>query len=208
MKLQLHNLILLTLLLISGLGLAAWWSAQLHPLNNLNWKVIPPEMPVLPNFDTTPLAAGNQSLERPLFWESRRPQASQTNAALSSAAAVPMELLGIVSEGDQRVALLRPLQGTPPLLVRRLHQGESYNGMTIQRIDNDRVTLDGANGTQILSIKRGSQNPNANQPAKLSAPQTIEATRSKLPDALQQRIDELKSKAAQQAQQPVAAPLR
>jgi len=206
MKLHLHNLILLTLLLISSLGLVAWWSAQLHPLNNLNWKVIPPEMPVLPNFDTALLATGNQSLERPLFWESRRPQAVQTNLALPSAAPVPMELLGIVSEGERRVALLRPLQGTPPLLVRRLHQGESYNGMTLQRIDNDRVTLDGANGPQILSLKRGSQNPNANQPAKLSAPQTIEATRSKLPTALQQRIDELKSKAAQQAQQPAAAP--
>lgn len=207
MKLQLHNLILLTLLLISGLGLVAWWSAQLHSLNNLNWKTLPPEMPALPNFDTTSVAVGKQSLERPLFWESRRPQAVQTNLAPPSAAPVPVELLGIVSDGEQRVALLRPLQGTPPLLVRRLHQGESYNGMTLQRIDNDRVTLDGANGSQILSIKRGSQNPGfSQQPAKLSAPQTIEATRSKLPTALQQRIDELKNKAAQQAQQPVAAP--
>jgi len=206
MKLQLHNLILLSLLIISGLGLAAWWSAQLQPLHSLNWKTISPEIPTLPNFDTHPPAAGNQSLERPLFWESRRPQAPQTTVAPPIAAPVPMELLGIVTEGDQRVALLRPLQGTPPLLVRRLHQGENYNGMTLQRIDNDRVTLDGANGSQIITIKRGSQNLNANQPAKLSAPQTIEATRSKLPVPLQQRIDELKSKAAQQAQQPTAAP--
>jgi len=206
MKLQLHNLILLTLLIIISFGLVAWWSAQLQPLNNLNLKTIHPEIPALPNFDIAPMAAGNQSLERPLFWESRRPQAPQTTVAPPIAAPVPMELLGIVGEGDQRVALLRPLQGTPPLLVRRMHQGENYNGMTIQRIDNDRVTLDSANGPQILSLKRGSQNPNANQPAKLSAPQTIEATRSKLPDALQKRIDELKSKAAQQAQQPVTAP--
>jgi len=206
MKLQLHNLILLTLLIIISFGLVAWWSAQLQPLNNLNLKTIHPEIPALPNFDIAPMAAGNQSLERPLFWESRRPQAPQTTVAPPIAAPVPMELLGIVGEGDQRVALLRPLQGTPPLLVRRMHQGENYNGMTIQRIDNDRVTLDSANGPQILSLKRGSQNPNANQPAKLSAPQTIEATRSKLPDALQKRIDKLKSKAAQQAQQPVAAP--
>jgi len=206
MKLYRHNLILLTLLLISSLGLAAWWSAQLSPLNNLSWKTIPPEIPALPNFDIAPLAAGNQSLERPIFWESRRPQTPQKNVMPPIAAAVPMELLGIVSEGDQRVALLRPLQGTPPLLVRRLHQGENYNGMTIQRIDNDRITLDSANGSQIITLKRGSQNPNANQPAKLSAPQTIETTRSKLPDALQQRINELKSKAAQQAQQPAVAP--
>jgi hypothetical protein len=206
MKLYHHNLILLTLLLISSLGLAAWWSAQLRPLNNLSWKAIPPEIPALPIFDTAPIASSNQSLERPIFWESRRPQAPQKNVMPPIAAPVPMELLGIVSEGNQRVALLRPLQGTPPLLVRRMHQGESYNGMTIQRIDNDRVTLDSANGPQIIPLKRGSQNPNANKPAKLSAPQTIETTRSKLPDALQQRIDELKNKAAQQAQQPVAAP--
>ena len=79
--------------------------------------------------------------------------------------------------------------------------------MTIQSIDTDRVTLDGSNGLQVLTLKRGSENPRfSQQPAKLSAPETIETTRSKLPEDLQKRIDELKSKAASQAQQPGIRP--
>jgi len=205
MKPHLHNLILLIALIIGGLNLAFWWSNQLQSLNTPNRKTQPPAIPNLPNLNLASSIVGNQTHERPLFWESRRPLPSETKS--SATIITPFELLGVVSEGSQRVALLRPLKGEPPVLVHRLHVGESYNGVTLQAIDTDQVTLKNANGVETLHLKRGSQNPNfSNQPAKLSAPQTIEATRSKLPDALQKRTDELKAKAALQAQQPSAAP--
>jgi len=198
------NTALLALLLISGLGLFAWWATQLQLLNNQNWTSLPPDIPALPVIDTNNQNISNfaQTLERPLFWESRRPLPLQVSSTTTTAA-VPMELLGIVSEGDQRVALLRPLQGTPPLLVRRLRQGESYSGMTLQSIDNHQVTLETASGIQTLQLKRGSQNSNfKQQPAKLSAPDSIKITRENTPPAPQNRIDELKTKATPQAQPP------
>ncbi|HES75622.1 MAG TPA: hypothetical protein ENO09_01290 [bacterium] len=207
MNLRLSTLILLALLLVGSLGLAAWWSLKLQPLNNLSWQTLPPDIPALPNFESLPQALGGQTLERPLFWESRRALAPVATQTKDSQTPVPMELLGIVSEGTQRVALLRPLQGTPPLLVRRLHAGETFNGLTIQSIDTDRVTLESRDGLQVLTLKRGSDNPQfSQQPAKLSAPDTIETTRRKLPEDLQKRIDELKTKAASQTPLPAVRP--
>ena len=207
MKLSPSTLLLFTLLLFGSLGLAAWWSMKLQPLNQLSWKTLPPDIPALPNLQPAPAIQGGQTLERPIFWESRRPMPPAiANPTPPVQAPVPMELLGIVGEGTQRVALLRPLQGTPPLIVRRLRAGESFSGMMLQSIDIDRVTLNGANGLQVLTLKRGSENPLNQQPAKLSAPQTIEATRQKLPADLQKRIDELKTKAANQAQQAITQP--
>jgi len=205
MKLQRHNLVLLALLLVLGLSLFAWWGAKFQQLKATTWKSIPPELSPLPQTAPPQPTNGNPSLERPLFWESRRPLPTQ--ATPNATAASPLELLGIVTEGAQRVALLRPLQGTPPLQVHRLRVGDNYNGTTLQEIDNDQVTLKGTSGVETIKIKRGSQNPGfSNQPAKLSAPASIEITREKPQSTPQNRIDELKAKAAQQAQQPVAAP--
>lgn len=183
----------------------------MQPLNNLSWKTLPPEIPALPNFDALPLATTNQSLERPLFWESRRPQAPQASAPTRVAAPVPMELLGIVSEGTQRVALLRPTQGTLPLLVHRMHQGESYNGMIIQRVDADSVTLSGSNGLQILKMVRGSAGQ-PKQALKTDADQTgVQQEKPAVPaelrsrfgsDELKKHIENLKRKAAEQANPP------
>ena len=198
---------LLTLLLICSMGLFTWWISQLQPLKMLSWASIPPEiadLPVIAPRKHNP-DLRSQALERPLFWESRRPLALKTEPG--AAVTIPLELLGVVSESNQRVALLRPLQGTPPLRVRRLRAGESYNGATLQDIGADQVTLKSANGIEILRIKRGSQNPAfAQQPAKLSAPATVEVTRGKLPPSLQNRIDELKGKTAPQAQPPAPPP--
>jgi len=201
MKISRHDFILTIFIVTGGLGLFAWWSTQVQTLGHLNWKALPPDVPALIPLSNTPPTSGTQAIERPLFWESRRPLPLQ--AAPTTAAATPLELLGIVTEGEQRVALLRPQQGTPPLRVRRLRIGDNYNGATLQDIGTDQVTLKGANGVEVIKIKRGSQNPGfSNQPAKLSAPTSIEVTREKPLPIPQNRIDELKTKAAPQAQPP------
>ena len=183
MRLQAHDLILSALLLVSSIGIFTWWSVQLHPLNNVSWTAIPPDIPGLPSFDDPQLSTSHQTVERPLFWESRRPLSPQASTTAQNAPPVPMELLGIVTEGDKRVALLRPLQGTQPFLVYRLHQSESHNGMVVQNIGRDRVTIGSTSGMQTLTIQRGSKNPGFKlQPAKPSEPQFVEATPAKLTD--------------------------
>ena len=200
MKLQRQHIVLLTLILVGSLSLFAWWSAQVQQLKATTWKTLPPELTPLPQLAPLQPESGNQSLERPLFWESRRPLAPQ--AAATTAATVPLELLGIISEGNLHIALLRPLQGTPPLRAQRLRVGDNYNGITLQDINHDQVTLKGANGIEVLRIQRGSQNPAfSQQPAKLIAPANTEVTRTP-PHAPQKITNDPKDKARSQPPVP------
>jgi len=202
MNTQRHNIILMVLFFVGSISLTAWWNSKLPSMLATTWKSIPPEIPYIHQLSPLKADSGNASLERPLFWGTRRPRPPQ-NATSEASTSVPMELLGIAIEGNQRTALLRPKQGTPPLTVLRLHQGQSASGITLKSIDNDQVMLETASGTQTLQLKRGSQNPGfSNQPAKLSAPTSIEVTREKPLPTPQNRIDELKTKAAPQAQSP------
>ena len=157
MSLRPYNLTVLALLLLSSLGLATWWIIQLQPLSSLSWKTLPPDIPVVPRFDNAPTATNNQSLSRPLFWESRRPMPPQAPTSQATGVPAPMELLGVVTEGSRRIALVRTLKGTPPLPVQRLHLGETFNGMSLQAINEDNIVLKGSNGSQTLKILRGSQ---------------------------------------------------
>jgi len=183
MRQQPYNLTLFALLLVSSVGIFAWWIAQLHPLNNINWTAIPPDISALPSFDNAQSSTSLQTIERPLFWESRRPLSPQTSITTQNAPPVPMELLGIVTEGDRRVALLRPLQGAQPNIVYRLHQGENHNGTVVQNIDRDRVTISSTSGIQTLTMQRGSKNSGfKRQPTKPSEPQFVEATPAKPTD--------------------------
>jgi len=216
-----YNLVVLALLLLSGVALAAWWTIQLQPFSTLSWKSLPPDISALPRFDNTLETTGNQTLERPIFWESRRPLPPQNVATASTTPLIPMELLGIVTEGTRRVALLRALKGTPPLPVHRMHLGESFNGTTIQSINTDSVTLKSSNGLQVLRILRGSQGapretlvPSAKQIDKAldSPPEQAKSAlsaeeRTKFgSDELKKHMENLKRKAAGQAQPPVTPP--
>jgi len=218
-----YNLVVLALLLLSGVALAAWWTIQLQPFNTLSWKSLPPDISALPRFGNTleTETTGNQTLDRPLFWENRRPLPSQNVTAASTTHLVPMELLGIVTEGSRRVALLRALKGTPPLPVHRMHLGESFDGATIQSINTDSVTLKSSNGLQILRILRGSQGapretliPSEKQIDKASysppeqAKPALSATELTKPgsDELKKHMENLKRKAAGQAQPPTSTP--
>ena len=230
MMLRPHNIALIALLLITSLSLFIWWATNIQRLSNLNWQPLPPDTPTLPNFGlrTANLTTSTQSLDRPLFWESRRPQTEPTSRTTQpTAAPVPMELLGIVSEGNQRIALLRPLQGTAPLLVQRLRQGDSAQGINIQSIDNNSVTIQSINGTQTLKIVRGSlsqpkqqlqpgntqsiemptmASPNATLPDKINTDgqirprQTAQERSEQMNKDIQKHIENLKRKSAQQDQ--------
>jgi len=199
-KLSRHNLVLTSFIVISGLGLFAWWFSHLQTLSSLNWKALPPEVPALTPPGNMHLTTDTQAFERPLFWESRRPltaSAPQTDDKPTTS----MELLGIVSEREQRIALIRLLQAPPPQSVRRLHIGESYNGMTLQSITNDRVTFEGASGSKTLQLKRGSQKSEPNQQsAELGTPSSAEATPKNSSSTSNARTNQLRDRSMQQVQ--------
>lgn len=201
-KLSRHNLILTSLIVISGLGLTYWWIIHLQTLSSLNWEALSPEVPVLTPLGNTYLTTDSQAIERPLFWESRRPLAAsapQTDSKSNNS----MELLGIVSVGGERVVLIRQLQAPSSQSVHRLHIGESHNGMTLKSISNDRVTFEGASGSKTLQLKRGSQKPEPNQPpAELRAPASAEATPENPLSTSNVRTNQLKNRSMQQAQPP------
>lgn len=214
MSFRLHDLVLITLLLLGCVGLAAWWTIHLQSLDTLSWKSLPPDTPTLPRFDNATASTGNQTLERPLFWESRRPLPPQAATTAAPAPSTTMELLGIVTEDTHRVALLRESKGAP---VRRMHQGESINGATIQSIQSDSVILNGSTGLQTLKILRGSQGTprealiSRTSPPKKSADPTPEPAKPALSaeeqtkygsDEVKKHMENLKRRATEQAQQP------
>lgn len=217
-----QNLILFVLLFVSSLGLFAWWAPQLQRIQDTHWTPIPPELPTLPGFheQNGSLPPATQSYERPLFWESRRPRPTQNKTAASNGSLASIELLGIVTEGTARVALLRVHKAPPPLPAQRLHVGDSINGTTIQSIDTDSVTLKSPNEIRTLKILRGSQGA----PKEILAPQVkqtdsapsrpIEQTKPPMSveeraksgsDELKKHMENLKRKAAGQAQPPATS---
>ena len=186
------QLVFLTSILFGGAGLVAWWSTHLPALHNLHWKALPPGIPELPNLTQAITNDDSQMIDRPLFWESRRPLTQTSTPSATPQNSSPIELVGIVSEGAQHIALLRTLPSTPQQPVRRLRPSETINGMTIQSIGMDRVTLYGSNGIQVLTLKRGGQNA-AQTPAKAAPEITTEMPAQPPPPNLLNRFNQTNS---------------
>jgi len=104
-----------------------------------------------------PLAAFAETLERPLFSESRRPAESETLAEApdDSDAARPAAggflLSAVVITDESRVALLR---GPESRALARLREGETLDGWSVAEIRADSVLLRHADETQRVPLRR------------------------------------------------------
>ena len=102
--------------------------------------------PVLP-----PVASFSETVERPLFWPTRR-----RLAAGSAAGATLLErryrLLGVVEIGDARRAVLGDAGGRRTV---ELAEGGMLDGWTLEHIDVESATFDGPSGTTTLALRGG-----------------------------------------------------
>lgn len=151
--LRIRYLLPLTIFIVGSgwlylLGKQAW-----DEVHAQQWHAKVPELPDEPA--QLPVATVLPSLvatrDRPLFWETRKPQ------PLASAGAVvvePPRLLGVVLEPGQTGWVVLS-QGAPPQRrVHRLRVGQSAGGYTVKAISVREVELTGPNGSITLRPPR------------------------------------------------------
>jgi general secretion pathway protein N len=129
------------------LGLALWpWvapvGAPVRPADNP--PVAPPTIAPLP-----PLTVFAALFERPLFSPSRRPAAAR--APVAAVGVERYRLLGIIGTAQTRRALLA--DGNRRV---EIAEGETVDGATVVRIEQDRVVLSSPGGEAVLRLRRGS----------------------------------------------------
>lgn len=94
----------------------------------------------LPTYETFTAA-----IERPLFSPSRRPAAGPVQGPLPAAQG-PSRLIGIVVAGAHRRALIAQT-GAAPI---EIGEGESFEGRTVKRIEQNRVILLDVKGAETV----------------------------------------------------------
>lgn len=101
--------------------------------------------------------------ERTLFHPSRRPDpppaapepklaAAPPAPAISPSALTPYVLIGIVTDGQRSLALLRGTTGSASVV--RLAEGDSLHGWTVAKIETDRVTLRAGAGEYSMAFPK------------------------------------------------------
>jgi hypothetical protein len=145
---------ILTLLLFGGAtALFIAWQQALDRLTKPHWAARAPDIPPPPPAWTPHAGASAELLSRPVFWPSRRPAAHPADSQTESG---PVELLGILVEGQERLALMRIKSDKADNPARRLRKGESIGQHVLIRIDAEEVALSTPDGiTQTLKLKRG-----------------------------------------------------
>jgi hypothetical protein len=89
-----------------------------------------------------PLAALSETIERPLFSETRRPPEVESDDALVSPAEAPVEpsakfvLFAIIITDDERAVLVANPQGGEPI---RVAEGDTIAGWQLDSVKNDRA---------------------------------------------------------------------
>jgi hypothetical protein len=120
--------LLLVIALAVGLALA-WWLPQLR------WAPpapIPPEIQPAPQpAPTTHVEAGREALARPLFWESRRPAAGPSGAAVASSLD-ELKIVGLIRNGEHAVLIATHADRSLRLVV-----GQSYADWLFEGIQGD-----------------------------------------------------------------------
>ena len=106
----------------------------------------------------TPLALLTQTVERPLFSESRRevvvedtPTPDVEAVAVAVAEAPQLLLHAIVIDGADRVALVSTSEGDGPAL--RLREGQSFNGWRIERVGELGIALRHGDVTHEVALR-------------------------------------------------------
>lgn len=154
--------ITLTVLLVGGAtALFLSWQHALTTLTQPYWTARVPDIPPPPPAWAANSGSRTELLARPVFWQSRRPAARPATAEAESG---PLELLGILIEGHERLALMRIKSDKGDAPARRLSKGDTLGRFTLMRIDTEEVTLSTPDGTtQTLKLKRG-QTPLSERP--------------------------------------------
>ncbi|MEW6727935.1 MAG: hypothetical protein ACOZAP_08465 [Pseudomonadota bacterium] len=148
-----RNAVLALLLVIGATALFVVWQHALGNLSKPHWGARTPDIPTPPPTWTPNTGAALELLTRPVFWQSRRPAARPATAEAESG---PLELLGILVEGNERLALMRIKSDKGDTPARRLRKGETIGRFALMRIDTEEVTLSTPDGiTQSLKLKRG-----------------------------------------------------
>ena len=130
----------------------------------------PPPPPAIA--DLPPLATFRAVFERPLFSPSRRPPADGTAPAPGIGIAERYRLLGLLTAGQARRALLA--EGSRRFEVA---EGAALDGWTVTRIEQDRVVLSSPGGETELRLHRAGRNgvdPSAKPALGRPAPETPE----------------------------------
>jgi hypothetical protein len=154
--------------LLSLLAIWPWVAPQAAPGRATAAADTPPPPPAIA--DLPPLATFRAVFERPLFSPSRRPPADEATPVLGIGIAERYRLLGLLTAGQARRALLA--EGARRFEVA---EGAALDGWTVTRIEQDRVVLSSPGGETELRLHRAGRNgvdPSANPALGKPAPET------------------------------------
>jgi hypothetical protein len=152
--------------LLTVLAIWPWVAPVAAPRRAAEAADTPPPPPAIA--DLAPLAAFRAVFERPMFSPSRRPPADGKVPQLGIGIAERYRLLGLVSAGDARRALLA--EGTRRF---EIAEGAALDGWTVARIEQDRVVLSSPSGETELRLYRAvpnGVNPSAPEKPVLEKP--------------------------------------
>jgi hypothetical protein len=129
--------------------LAIWpWVAPLSaPGPAAEAAQTPPPAPAIA--DLAPLATFPAVFERPLFSPSRRPPPNEKAPVLGTGGAERYRLLGLMTAGQTRRALLA--DGSRRF---EIAEGAAFDGWIVARIEQDRVVLSSPSGETELRLRR------------------------------------------------------
>lgn len=108
-----------------------------------------------------PLASFAAVVDRPLFTPSRRASAADKGMAGGATFAGRYRLLGLLTAGDQRRALL----AEGPRII-ELKEGDTIEGWSISRIEQDRLVLSSGAGEAVLTLRQAAAGPADGKPAR------------------------------------------
>ena len=155
-------------ILLSMLAIWPWVAPLAAPGRAAAVADTPPPVPAIA--DLPPLATFRAVFERPLFSPSRRPPADGKAPVLGIGIAERYRLLGLLTAGQARRALLA--EGTRRFEVA---EGAALDGWTVARIEQDRVVLSSPGGETELRLHRAGRNgvdPSAKPALGRPAPET------------------------------------
>jgi general secretion pathway protein N len=133
--------------LLSAAAVYPWLAAQSIPAIATGAAEIPRTAAAITPLP--PLASFPAVFERPLFSPSRRPPAIEKPPALGSGLGGRYQLLGLVSAGGTRRALIA--DGNRRV---EIAEGAALDGWTVARIEQDRVVLSSPEGQTVLKLRR------------------------------------------------------
>lgn len=141
---------MLSLLVVALAVFTLWWVRQ----PGEPWQAPSAIPPVVAEWPTAPLGAGvaafEQTLTRPPFWEERRPLPTAVAPAPSVPQQAPeISILGAVSDGSRVTLIIRDQAGT-----RRLLPGGTSEGWVFERIEGDHALFVHGGRVEHVAIPR------------------------------------------------------